>query len=85
MLVFEQRSMRNSADAGFRSDQMCLLILSCKLFVDIPSNLKSLLWYTQEEISRSRWLTMANGYLRMLLFHSSDLATVEMTKLSRFV
>ena len=31
----EQKSMRNSADAGFRSDPMCLLVLSCQLFMDI--------------------------------------------------
>ena len=53
--------------------------------MDIPANLKSLLSYKQEEISHSRWLTTANGYLRMLLFHSSDLTTVEKTKLSRLV
>ena len=82
----EQKSKRNSADAGFRSDQMCmcLLVLSCQLFMDIPANLKSLLWYKQE-ISHSRCLTMANGYLRMLLLHSSNLTTVEKTKLSRLV
>ena len=32
----EQKSMRNSADAGFQSDQMCLLVLSRQLFMDIP-------------------------------------------------
>ena len=80
----EQKSMRNSADAGFRSNQMCLLILSCQLFMDIPANLKSLLWYKQEEINHSHWLTAAKRYLRMLLFHSSDLTT-EKTKLSRLV
>ena len=77
--------MRNSADAGFRSDQMCLLVLSCQLFMDIPANLKSLLWYEQEVISHSRWLTTANGYQRMLLFHSSNLTIVEKTKLARLV
>ena len=54
-------------------------------FMDIPGNLKSLLWYKQKEISHSRWLTTVNGCLRMLLFHSSDLTIVEMTKLSRLV
>ena len=49
---------------------MCLLVLSRQLFMDIPANLRSLLWYKQE-INHSRWLTAANGYLRMLLFHSS--------------
>ena len=77
--------MGNSADEGFRSDQISLLVLSCQLFMDIPANLKSLLWYKQEEISHSCWLTTANGYLRMLLFYSSNLTTVEKTKLSRLV
>ena len=49
--------------------------------MDIPANLKSLLWYKQEEISHSRWLTTVNGYLRMLLFNSSDLATVRDDKI----
>ena len=79
----EQKSMRNNTDAGFRSDQMCLLVLSCQLFMDVPANFKSSLWYKQEEISHFRWLTTANGYLQMLLFHSSDLTTVEKTKLSK--
>ena len=77
--------MRNSADAGFRSDHMSLLILSRQLFMDIAAKIKSLLWYKQEEISHSRWLATANGYLQMLLYHSSDLTTVEKTKLSRLV
>ena len=57
---FLNKSMRNSANAGFWSDQMCLLVLSCQLFMDIPANLKSLLWYEQEEISYCRWLITAN-------------------------
>ena len=76
--------MRNSANAVFRSDQMCLLVLSCQLFMDIAANHRSLLWYKQEEINLSRWLIAANSYARMLLFHSSDLTTVK-TKLSRLV
>ena len=38
----EQKSMRNSANAGFRSDQMCSLVLSRQLFMDIPANRKKL-------------------------------------------
>ena len=79
----EQKSMRNSANAGFRNDQTCLLVLSHQLFMDIPPNFESLFWYKQEEINHSRWLTAADGYLPMLLFHSSDLTTVEKRKLSR--
>ena len=37
---FEQNNMRNSANAVFRSDQMCLLVLSHQLFMDIPANRK---------------------------------------------
>ena len=36
----EQKSMRNSANAGFRSDQMCSLVLSRQLFMDTPANRK---------------------------------------------
>ena len=72
----EQKSTRSSADAGFRF---------CQRFMNVPVILKSFLWNKQEEISHSRWLTTAKGYLRMLLFYSSDLTTVEKTKLSRLV
>ena len=46
----EQKNMGNITDGGFRSDQMCSLVLPCQLFVDIPANLKSLLWCKQEKI-----------------------------------
>ena len=46
----EQKSMGNITDGGFRSDPMCSLVLSCQLFMDIPANLKSLLWRKQEEV-----------------------------------
>ena len=51
------------------------------LFMDIPANLESLLRYKQK-INHFRWLTAANGYRPVLLFHSSNLTTVEKTKLS---
>ena len=38
----EQKTIRNSANAGFRSDQMCSLVLSRQLFMDIPANRKKL-------------------------------------------
>ena len=36
--------------------------------MDVPDNLKYLLEYSQEEISHSRWITTASGYLRLLIF-----------------
>ena len=83
--MIQDPSIRNSADAGFRSDQMCVLVVFWQLFMHMPPNRKSLLWYKRKEISHSLWLTTANGYLRMLLFDSSDLTTVEKIKLLRLV
>ena len=54
-------------------------------FYGYTSQSQSLLWYKQGEISHFRCLTTANGYLRMLLLHSSNLTTVEKTKLSRLM
>ena len=36
--------------------------------MDVPDHLKYLLEYSQEEISHSRWITTASGYLRLLIF-----------------
>ena len=47
---------------------MCLLALVAYLQMDVPENLKPLLFYRQETISHSRWLTTASGYLRMFIF-----------------
>ena len=51
-----------------RDDQACLLVLTCATFRDIPPNLKKYLFYAQEVIFHARWMTKANGYLRILLF-----------------
>jgi len=80
----EQKRLSNSCD-DFRSDQMCLLVLSCQLLMDVPENLTHLLWYKQEQVCHSRWLTTANGYLRLLLFGSNELHAEEKNKLYRLV
>ena len=36
--------------------------------MDVPENLKPLLFYRQETLSDARWLTTASGYLRMFIF-----------------
>ena len=66
----KQKSMRNSANAGFRSDQMCSLVLSHQLFMDISANLESLLWYRQEEINHSRWGKRLSADAFVSLFRS---------------
>ena len=51
----------------FRCDHTCLLALVAYLLMDVPKNLKPLLFYRQETISHARWLTTASGYLRMFI------------------
>ena len=53
---------------SFRCDHMYLLALVAYLLMDVPENLKPLLFYRQETISHARWLTTASGYLRMFIF-----------------
>ena len=53
---------------SFRCDHMCLLALVAYLLMDVPENLKPLIFYRQETISHARWLTTASGYLRMFIF-----------------
>ena len=53
--------------------------------MDVPENLKQLLWHKQEQICHSRWLTTANGYLPLLLFGASNLDAEEKSKLYRLV
>ena len=49
--------------------------------MNVPENLKHLLWHKQEQICHSLWLTTANGYLRLLLFGASNLDAKEKSKL----
>ena len=48
---------------SFRCHHMCLLAIVAYLLMDVPQNLKPLLFYRQETISHARWLTTASGYL----------------------
>ena len=40
---------------SFRCDHMCLLALVAYLLIDVPENLKPLLFYRQETISHAQW------------------------------
>ena len=61
---FSEQKSKGLNDGGFRSDQMCLLVLACYIITDVPENLKYLLEYKQEETSHARWIMTANVYLR---------------------
>ena len=63
----EQRA-KGFQDGSFRNEYLCLLALTSHLIMDVPDNLKHLLEYRQEEISHSRWITTASGYLKLLIF-----------------
>ena len=53
--------------------------------MDVPENRINFLAYRQESISRSRWITTANGYLRLLLFYYDKLNRHQQTTLKRLV
>ena len=80
----DQKSSGNSK-RNFRTDQLCMLVLACFTFMDVPNSLKSLLFYKQETMYHSRWITTANGYLRLFLFPSHRLSVEDVTKLTKLV
>ena len=65
---FSEQKAKGFQDGSFRNDNLCLLILTSYFVMDVPDNLKYFLEYRQEEISHSRWITTASGYLRLLIF-----------------
>ena len=65
---FSEQKAKGFQDGSFRNEYLCLLVLASYLVWDVPDNLKYLLEYKQEEISHSRWITTASGYLRLLIF-----------------
>ena len=54
------------------------------LVMDVPDNLKYLLEYRQEEISHSRWITTASGYLRLLIFELGNFGVDQKKICSKF-
>ena len=57
---------------GLRGDYLCLLVLCCNCFTELPELFKKFLVYKQETISSARWLTSASGYLRIYQNHLYD-------------
>ena len=70
---------------NFRTDQMCMLVLACSTFMDVPAALKSFLLYKQETFCHSRWITTASGYLRLHLFNSDKLSDEEKIKSTKLI
>ena len=64
---------------------MCMLVLACFTFMDVPAALKSLVLYKQETLCHSRWITIASGYLRLYLFNSDKLSDEEKIKLISYI
>ena len=69
---------------SFRCDHMCFLAPVAYLLMDVPENLKPLLFYRQETISHARWLTTASEYLRMFVF-GCCVEPAQISKLQRMV
>ena len=65
---FSEQKAKGFQDGSFRNDYLCLLVLASYLVMNVPDIVKYLLEYRQEEISQSRWITTASGYLRLLIF-----------------
>ena len=80
---FSEQKSKGLIDGGFRSDQMCLLVLACYIITDVPENLKYLLKYKQEETSHARWITTANGYLRSVIFEAGQITADQKANFSK--
>ena len=75
----------NKVEHSFRNDQLYMLVLACYIITDIPQNLKNLLFYKQEQICHSPWITIANGYMRMFIFNSKNLTDTQKNKFQKIV
>ena len=64
---FSEQKAKGFQDGSLRNEYLYLLVLASYLVWDVPDNLKYLLEY-REEISHSRWIKTASGYLRLLIF-----------------
>ena len=82
---FSQQKRQGNADNSLRSDQLCTLVLAGYIVAEVPDNLKNLLVYKQERICHSRWVTTANGYLRMLIFNIGNLSNLQRKRLNKIV
>ena len=82
---FSEKKSNKVEDHSFRNDQLFMLILVCYIITDIPQNVKNLLFYKQEQICHSRWITIANSYKKTLIFNSKNLTDTQKNKLQKIV
>ena len=82
---FSQQKGKADTDNSLRSDQLCLLVLAGYIVAEVPDNLKNLSVYKQENICHSRWVTTANGYLRLLIFNLGNLSNLQQKRLNKIV
>jgi len=89
--ILEHTLNQTNKENMIRDDQACLLVLACATFRSIPerasnkSNMKKYLFYKQESIGHARWLTSANGYLRMKLFGLYNFSIEQQISLNKIV
>ena len=62
-----------------------MLVLACHIITNIPQNLKNLLFYKQEQIFHSQWITIANGYMKTLIFNLKNFTDTQKNKLQKIV
>ena len=82
---FSQQKSNKVEEHSFRNDQLYMLVLGCYIITNFPQNLKNLLFYKLEQICHSRWITIANGYMRMFIFNSKNLTDTQKNKLQKIV
>jgi len=89
--VLDMTCNLTAQDNKIRDDQATLLVLACATFREIPPkqqgkcNMSKYLHFAQETTGHARWLTTANGYLRIKHFHIGNLKASQLVVLNKIV
>ena len=88
--VLEWAQNKPASSKAIRDDQASMLVLACATYREIPSNglsnMKRFLFYKQEKKSHARWMTTANGYLRLnKVFSIAEFNDEELSSLNSIV
>jgi len=73
--AYLDNSSSDHTKKSIRDDQACLLTLACATYRTVPEKWRKYLFYDQEIVHHARWMTKANGYLRILLFSPFNLTS----------
>ena len=92
--VVEKLSVEEPTSKSIRDDMATLLVLACSTYRSIPTkigkkvNLQKYLYWDQEATHHARWLTSANGYLRLKMFSLGQLneeQTIVLDQIVKFI